>query len=317
MKKKILTVTLNPAIDYTIEVNNFTIDTVNRASASRRDPGGKGINVGTALSQGGFPVCLTGFLGKSNIDIFLNHIKDNSMEDRFLHVEGPTREGIKVVDPDNAVTTDINFPGFLLTEEEITTFKDLFSKIVYDFEYVVMSGSIPAGVPSNIYGELALIAKRSGAFVAVDTSGEALSAVIESGAADLIKPNIEELAEIYKELHDAEDKVTAVGALTEKLLDKVGMIALSMGGEGSRLYSKSGIYNVSTPKITVKSTVGAGDTYLAGLIAGLASDMDETAALKSASSWAASKLTMFGPGLSKGAPPEQYLDKIDVILNKY
>ncbi|MBF9017900.1 MULTISPECIES: 1-phosphofructokinase family hexose kinase [unclassified Oceanispirochaeta] len=314
MKKKILTVTLNPAIDYTIEVNNFAIDAVNRASASRRDPGGKGINVGTALSQGGFPVCLTGFLGKSNIDIFLNHIKVNSMEDRFLHVEGPTREGIKVVDPKNAVTTDINFPGFMLTEEEIARFIDLFSKIVSDFEYIVMSGSIPAGVPSNIYGELALIAKRSGAFVAVDTSGEALRAVIESGAADLIKPNIEELAEIYQELDDAEDKDSAVGALAEKLLEKVGMIALSMGGDGSRLYSKSGIYDVSTPKITVKSTVGAGDAYLAGLVAGLASDMDETAALKSASSWAASKLTMFGPGLSKESPPFQYLDKINVFL---
>lgn len=312
MKKKILTVTLNPAIDYTIEVNDFAIDKVNRASASRRDPGGKGINVGTALSQGGFPVCLTGFLGKSNIDIFLNHIKDNSMEDRFLHVEGPTREGIKVVDPNNAVTTDINFPGFLLTEKEITDFKDLFSKIVSDFEYVVISGSIPAGVPSGIYGELALIAKDSGAFVAVDTSGDALRKVIESGAADLIKPNIEELSEIYEELDNTEDKGTALETLVNKILDKVGMIALSMGGEGSRLYSKSGVYEVSTPKIIVKSTVGAGDTYLAGLVAGLASEMSETTALKSASSWAASKLTMFGPGLSKEEPPEQYLDEIEV-----
>lgn len=317
IKKKILTVTLNPAIDYTIEVDNFAIDTVNRATNSRRDPGGKGINVGTALAQGGFPVCLTGFLGKSNIDIFLNHIKDNSMEDRFIHVEGPTREGIKVVDPSNVITTDINFPGFLLSKVEITSFKEAFSKIVKDYDYVVMSGSIPSGVSSNIYGELALIAKDSGSFVAVDTSGEALRAAIESGAVDLIKPNIEELSEIYKELNNVEDTNTALAPLAEKLLKKVKMIALSMGAAGSRLYTNNGTYDVTTPKVTVKSTVGAGDTYLAGLMAGLASDMDETAALKSASSWAASKLTMFGSGLSKVKPPEQFLNEIDVKISKY
>lgn len=314
MKKKILTVTLNPAIDYTIEVNDFTIDAVNKAAASRRDPGGKGVNVGTALAQGGFPVCLTGFLGQSNIEIFSKHIKMNKMEDLFIHVEGPTREGIKVVDPKNRITTDINFPGFHLTDDEIVSFKELFEKRVTQFNFVIISGSLPATVPPQIYGELAETAKKSGAFVAVDTSGEALKAVIESGAADLIKPNIEELSEIYTELNDRKDKEHALRSLTDKLLNQVGMIALSMGSDGSRLYSKSGIYEVSTPKIIVKSTVGAGDTYLAGFIAGLASGLDETGALKSASSWAASKLTMYGPGLSSENPPEKYLNEIKVSL---
>ncbi|MDC7231909.1 MAG: 1-phosphofructokinase family hexose kinase [Spirochaetales bacterium] len=312
MKKKILTVTLNPAIDYTIEVVNFAVDTVNRASASRRDPGGKGINVGTALSQGGFPVCLTGFLGKSNEELFIKHFSANSMEDRFLHVEGPTREGIKVVDPENSVTTDINFTGFNLESGDVEDFLQRFSTIVKDYDFVVMSGSIPAGVPAAIYAQIASIAKAAGAFTAVDTSGEALKEVINSGAADLIKPNIDELSEIYEELRKAEDKDKAVEELTEQILKKVGWIALSMGEEGSRLYTGKGSYRVSAPEINVKSTVGAGDTYLAGLIAGLAEGLDEEGVLKSASSWAASKLTMFGPGLNPAEPPEQYLDRIIV-----
>jgi 1-phosphofructokinase family hexose kinase len=312
MKKKILTVTLNPAIDYTIEVPDFTIDAVNRATTGRRDPGGKGINVATALSQHGLETCVTGFLGKTNSHIFVEHFEKNSMKDHFVYVEGPTREGIKVADPKNVITTDINFTGFHLTGEEIESFKKRFHDIVTGFDFVVLSGSLPAGISKDIYGELASVAKNAGAFVAIDTSGEALKYAIESKSVDLIKPNIDELSEIYREIESAADKQAAVDALAEDLLKKVGMIALSMGEEGSRLYTKSAVFQASAPKIDVKSTVGAGDTFLAGFIGGLAADQKPEESLRTAASWAASKLTMFGPGLSNLEPPEKFLMEISV-----
>jgi 1-phosphofructokinase len=310
--KRILTVTLNPAVDFTVEVDNFTIDAVNRASASRRDPGGKGINVATALSQGGFSPCLTGFLGRDNKDIFCEHFVNNQMQDRFHYVDGSTREGIKIVDRKNFITTDINFPGFHLTEEEITAFTTSFKELVKDFDFVALSGSMPKGLPVEKYGTLARIAKEAGAFVVVDTSGAGLKSVVEQGGADLIKPNLDELGDIYEDIKNATDQLAAVDTFYDRIQGKIPYIALSMGGEGSRFYSPKGCCTVTAPKIPILSTVGAGDTYLAGLIAGFAKGMSQEDALKSATSWAASKLTMYGPGLSKENPPEQYWDKITV-----
>ncbi|MDC7223994.1 MAG: 1-phosphofructokinase family hexose kinase [Spirochaetales bacterium] len=310
--KRIVTVTLNPAVDFTVEVDDFTIDAVNRASASRRDPGGKGINVATALSQGGFLPSLTGFLGRDNSSIFTEHFTRNRMEDCFLYVDGATREGIKIVDRKNVITTDINFPGFTLTDGEIAQFSASYSALIEEADFVVLSGSLPKGLPPEMYGTLARTAKDRGAFVAVDTSGAPLKSVIDLGGADLIKPNLDELGEIYDGIDRARDKLAAVDAFYESIQSKIPYIALSMGGEGSRFYSPRGCYTVTTPKIPVKSTVGAGDTYLAGLIAGLARGEEETEALKTATAWAASKLTMYGPGLCKENPPEQYMDQITV-----
>lgn len=310
MSKNILTVTLNPAIDYTIEVPNFALDAVNRASTGRRDPGGKGVNVATALSQSGLKTRVTGFLGKSNSLIFEDHFKKNAMKDHFVYVDGPTREGIKIADPVHVITTDINFTGFNLKQSEIDKFVEIFTTLVPNADYVVLSGSLPAGVPVTIYCLLAQIARKSGAYVAIDTSGEALKMAIDSGFIDLIKPNMDELSQIFEEVRNASDKEAAVDTLSKKLLEKVGSIALSLGEEGSRLYTGDGIISATAPKIPVKSTVGAGDTFLAGFIGGLARGLDDKGALKNAAAWAASKLTMFGPGLSKEQPPGQFLDEI-------
>ena len=307
-----MTVTLNPAIDYTIEVPNFSTDAVNRASTGRRDPGGKGINVATALSQSGLKTQVTGFLGKTNSFIFEDHFKKNAMKDHFIYVDGPTREGIKVADPVNVVTTDINFTGFHLTDNEIESFVIQFKKLIHHSDYVVLSGSLPAGVPIDMYATLAKIAKNSGAYVAIDTSGEALKCAIDSGSIDLIKPNMDELSDIYDEVRKADDKEAAVDKLAVQLLDNVGSVALSLGEEGSRLYTKKSIIQATAPGMKVKSTVGAGDTFLAGFIGGLATGLDERESLKNAAAWAASKLTMFGPGLSITEPPEHFMDLIQI-----
>jgi len=310
-QKKILTVTLNPAVDFTVEVDHFTVDAVNRASSGRKDPGGKGINVATALAQGGFPVAVTGFLGKDNRDIFQKHFENHALDDRFVLLDGATREGIKIVDPVRGVTTDVNFPGFQLKPPDLERLSAQFEDLVRGFDYVVLSGSLPPGVPPDFYGRLARLAVNAGAFTAVDTSGEALLETIESGAADLIKPNSAELREIYPALREAGESREAVDRLADSLLEKVGRILLSRGEKGARLYSRSGIRQVSAPEVAVKSTVGAGDAFLAGFVAGLARELDEADALKNAAAWAASKLTRFGPGLNLDNPPSLFLDAVD------
>ncbi|MBB6481555.1 1-phosphofructokinase family hexose kinase [Spirochaeta isovalerica] len=316
MSKKILTVTLNPAIDYTVIVPGFAVDSVNRAESGRRDPGGKGINVATALSRGGFDVAVTGFLGKENALIFRDHFTKNSLEDHFVYVEGSTREGIKIADPEGEITTDINFPGFMIEKKQIDELLDKFGKLASGFHSVILSGSLPPGVPDSFYGDLAKIAREAGCFVALDTSRMALKAAVETGAINLIKPNIDELAEIYEEIRQATDRPRAVDALSLKLLEKVDMIALSLGEEGSRLYGRGYTIDASAPAIKVKSTVGAGDTFLAGFAGALASGLEKGDALKQAASWAASKLTMYGSGLSEVQPPASFLDKIKIKIEQ-
>lgn len=310
--KRILTVTLNPAIDFTVEVPGFSLDSVNRAKNSRRDPGGKGINVATALTEGALECDVTGFLGRDNSEIFENHFMKHGIHNRFIYVDGSTREGIKIADLTNRVTTDINFPGFDLNKKNIDNFLTEYTSMIDDYDYIILSGSLPQNVDVNIYSLLASINRERGKFTAVDASGISLLTSIESGNINLIKPNIDELEDIYPELKNSHNKEESLDNLIYSILEKVEMVALSLGHEGSKLYTRDGSYTINAPTIDVKSSVGAGDTYLAGFIAGLSQNKNLEETLKTAASWAASKLTMYGPGLSKEQPPQSFIESLVV-----
>lgn len=313
MNKKILTVTLNPAIDFTIEVPGFTLDSVNKAIKSRRDPGGKGINVATALSTGGIDTHVTGFLGKDNREIFTNHFKEHNITDNFVYVQGSTRECIKIADIKNKITTDINFSGIDLQQNELNEFIGFYSETIKDYDYVILSGSLPRNIEADIYNKLASIAQKHGVFVALDTSGPSLLSCINSGNVNLIKPNIDELIDIYPNIFKTDNFENAVDDVVKNILKKVDIIALSLGEKGSKLYTKNLTLKVNAPKIDVKSSVGAGDSFLAGLIAGFAREETINQTLTTAVSWAASKLTKYGPGLSEEQPPQDFVDKIMIV----
>lgn len=298
--KRILTVTLNPAVDYSVDVPSFRIDHVNRASGGRRDPGGKGINVATITARYGIETTVTGFLGSDNRLIFDNHFKNSSLKNEFIYINGYTREGIKITDPDNHLTTDINFSGFDVSKDNLDEFLSRFETLAAVHDFVVMSGSLPGGLPADLYAVLAKKARKAGAFTAVDTSGEALKLAVESGCVDLIKPNEHELDEAFGH-HD----VTV-------LLPEVGMVLLSLGEAGSRLYTDEGVYEAEAPSVNVVSTVGAGDSFLAGFVSALIFEKDYPDALKFAASTAASKLTKFGPGLSDENPPGSFYERVAV-----
>ena len=308
-EKKILTITLNPAIDYTVQVPDFKTDAVNRASGGRRDPGGKGINAATITAQYKIKTAVSGFLGTENKRIFIEHFENFMIHDRFIYINGPTREGIKIADPLQQITTDINFAGFKIEQTHLDAFIAKFKDIIGEYDYVIMSGSLPENVPDGIYGELASIAAAAGVYTAVDTSREPLRLAIESGYVNLIKPNIDELSDLF-DISVEEEKNT--NALVGRLLDKVESVALSMGGDGSRLYNSGKCFQASAPIINVASTVGAGDSFLGGFITGLAQGKSPEDALRFAAATAASKLTKAGPGWSKDVPPGSFYDKISI-----
>lgn len=312
MTKRVLTVTLNPAIDITLEISDFTTNRVNRVNNSRKDPGGKGINIATALSEGGINCDVTGFLGRENADIFEEHFKNHYITNRFIYIDGSTREGIKVTDHKNRTTTDINFPGFEIDRESIDQFISEYTNMVEDYDYIILSGSLPPNIDRDFYTLLTSISHSRGKFTVLDTSGEALFNAINSGNITLIKPNIDELLELYPYIDKTVEDFHAIDRVVEEILNNVEIVALSLGDRGSRVYTRDGIYVINTPNIHIKSSVGAGDTYLAGFIAGLCMGKNMEEIVKTATSWAASKLNKYGPGLSKERLPEVFLDEIVV-----
>jgi len=169
---EVVTVTLNPAIDRTITIPRFTVGSVNRVGAEHSTPGGKGVNVAAALARAGHRVAVTGFLGRDDAATFESLFKELGIEDRFIRVAGPTRVGIKIVDPELGQTTDINFSGCPATPADLEALMQCLERI--EAPWFVLAGSLPPGVDPSFYTTLIALLRRRGARVVLDTSGEPL-----------------------------------------------------------------------------------------------------------------------------------------------
>src|SRR5512139_3336930 len=169
-ENRVVTVTINPAIDQTIFIPNFTAGAVNRVQAFQMDAGGKGINVASFLADFGLPVTATGFLGAENDGIFRRLFESKGIEDRCVRIAGQTRIGVKVSDEVLHQTTDINFPGETPSLADIAHLFEILAELAATHEWFVLSGSIPRGVSSDIYAEM--VRTLAGKKVALDTSGE-------------------------------------------------------------------------------------------------------------------------------------------------
>lgn len=282
----IITVTLNPAIDQTVFLDRLSVGHVNRTQRHHRQPGGKGINVSSMLGQYGIPSTATGFLGKDNPRLFDELFRCQHIRDEFIRIPGETRTGIKIVDEASDETTDINFPGLEPTANEVRAFEKKLRSLVKPGRWFVLAGSLPAGISIGFFEEIITLIKSGGALVAADTSGEALKIAID-GRADLVKPNHHELAEYLG--HDLPDFASRVAAARELQREKVPHVILSLGSEGALFITPEKALMASAPPVKVMSTVGAGDSLLAGFLAGLVSKQSsgECARLASVFAWAA------------------------------
>lgn len=263
----VVTVTPNPAIDWTLEVPGFTPGAVNRVEGQRTRAAGKGVNVAAALAAQGVRVAATGFLGRGNAAEFERFFAERGIADRFVRVAGETRVGIKVVDPVRRETTDVNFPGAAPTPEEVRALAAEVAALAAGEPrpWVVLAGSLPPGVEPALHGELARAAKAAGCGVALDTSGEPLRRALDASP-DVVKPNVHELeALVGRPLAG----VAAVAEAARGLLERgIGLAAVSMGAEGALFVEHGGAVLARPPAVEVGSTVGAGDAMVAGIVAG-------------------------------------------------
>lgn len=256
-----LTITLNPAIDRTITIPNFQAGKVNRVQGEYLNAGGKGVNVASSLADAGHKVAVTGFLGRENVTVFERLFARKRISDHFVRLEGETRVGIKITDPVLKETTDINFPGAEPLPSDLAALRSAVDQI--DAEWFVIAGSLPPGVETTIYGDLTQSLKIRGRKVALDTSGETLNHAIEALPA-FIKPNIHELEGLVGRTLPSREAVVA--AARELVARGIEMVVVSMGEQGACFIGGEGVIFATPPTIEVRSTVGAGDAMVAGVL---------------------------------------------------
>jgi 1-phosphofructokinase len=302
----IVTLTLNPSVDRTVEVEELARGEVMRALGVRVDPGGKGINVSRALATHGLPTRAVVTVGGAEGEHLVTLLRGTGIEIVPVRIRGAIRSNITVVEPDGT-TTKFNEPGAQLSAEELDAVFAAVKDAVKSAEWLVASGSLPPGTPATVYADLVRSLAGSGTSVAIDTSGPALEAVLSAGPT-LVKPNREELAEVAgRQLPTIADVVEAAIRLREL---GAGTVLASLGADGAVLVDDQGAVHGQTPAVPPLSSVGAGDAMLAGFLAGGAKG---AAALIEALAWGAAAVLQPGSGM----PSPNDIDRATVRLERY
>lgn len=258
----IYTVTLNPALDKTATVENLRLDSVNRISELRVDPGGKGINVSKVVRELGAKTVAIALLGGHTGTMLRNMLAELGIECKVLEVEGETRTNLKIKDPALKTNTDINEPGPEVTDEQLRGMLDGLVGEVGSGDIVVLSGSLPRGAAADTYKVWVAALKKTGANVYLDADGDKLVRGIEAKP-DLIKPNEIELGAMMGRTLDADEKI--VEAARELIDGGLDRVMVSMGGAGALYVARDVTIKANPVKVPVGSTVGAGDSVVAAL----------------------------------------------------
>lgn len=290
---KILTLTLNPALDITVSLDQLRPGQVNRSQAQHSHAAGKGLNVAQVLADLGHSVSVGGFLGRDNLQPFEALIDWRGFADGFVRVPGETRSNIKLVEADGQVT-DINGLGPEVDEASRSALLRRLEQFAAGHDAVVVAGSLPRGVDPEWFRQLLVQLKAQGLKVVLDSSGEALRVGLET-APWLVKPNTEELGEV---LGVAVHSQAQQQAAAERLLASgVEHVVVSQGEQGVSWFSQGRVLHAQPPKVRVASTVGAGDSLVAGMVHGLLLAEAPALTLRRATAIAAQAVTQVGFGI--------------------
>lgn len=307
----IVTITINPAVDIFVDVERVEPTKKMRCSAPKRDPGGGGINVArVAFRLGGDVTAIYpagGAIGK-----LLTKLLDREGIDSIVapsHVE--TRENFTAFETTSGDQYRFVLPGSPLHRAEWEACLDKLTTMGGKPAFVVASGSIPPGVPDDFFARVIREAKRMGARTVVDTSGDALKEALAEGVG-IIKPNLNELSEFTGERLDSD---AACVKACRKLIDagRVEMVALTLGGDGALMVTKDRALKAKPMDIEVVSAVGAGDSFLGGLVWALAQGQSPDDAFRVAVAAGSAAVMSPGTELCRGGEVERLLPKVEIV----
>lgn len=266
MLERVITVTCNPSIDKTVTVEKLVPYSLNRVLDSRIDPGGKGINVARVLKSFGADVTVTGFIAGHQGAQLSDFLRTDNIPFEFQKIPGETRTNVKLIDLSVGKTTEINESGCFVDEQSFVQFKEKYAKLMTEASIVVLSGSLPPGIPTDFYAQCIRVAKENNVKALLDADGEALVEGTQA-APYAIKPNIQELeAFCGRRLHSISEIVSAA---RELISHGIEIVIVSMGSDGAVIVDRQEAYKTDTWDIRVQSTVGAGDSMVGALAASI------------------------------------------------
>jgi 1-phosphofructokinase len=299
----IVTLTPNPSLDWTVEVPALVRGTVIRATEGPVDAGGKGVNVARALAANGHPVRAVLPSGGTDGERLQAVLAGIGLAVVAVPIATPTRRNLTLVEPDGTVTK-VNVPGPTFTADDVAAVTKATVTALDEGGWLAACGSLPPGFPADYYAAVTADARAQRVRVAVDTSGAALAASVVARP-DLLKPNADELAELSAmPLATLGDVVASAEALLER---GVGAVLVSLGPDGAVLVDERGAVHASSPPVTARSTVGAGDATLAGFLFAGGSGPE---ALRTAVAWGTATVQL--PGSAMPGPSDVDADLVDL-----
>ncbi|MGF1764659.1 1-phosphofructokinase [Aliivibrio kagoshimensis] len=305
---RVVTVTLNPALDLTGSLNQLNVGSVSLVDHSSLHPAGKGVNVAKVLADLGANVTVTGILGEDNQEPFCHLFSENNITDAFIRVEGASRINVKLVEP-NGQVSDINFPGVTVSELDRVAFETQLFALADTHDFFVIAGSLPRGVtPEHCAAWISELNKRNKKVI-FDSSKAALYAGIDA-VPWLVKPNDEELADwAGKAIEDRDELLSVAEAISKKGITNV---VVSLGAQGVLWLQDNNWLQSVPPKMKIVSTVGAGDTLVAGMCWGALQQWDRTKTLRFATALSAQAVAQIGVGVESLETIVKMADLIEV-----
>lgn len=294
----IITVTLNPSLDRTIELNHLAPGHVQRVNAARLDPGGKGVNVSRALLANGVPTRAVVPVAGVEGDQLVSLLEREGVEVAVVPVLGHTRSNITIAEVDGTVTK-LNEPGASLDVDDLEALAARVLAAAAPGSWVVLCGSLPPGLPADAYATLIRRFVAAGLRVGVDTSGPAFLAAVAAGP-ELVKPNAEELAEAVGRPLGSRPAIVAAARELQGL--GAQSVLVSLGSQGAILVDETAVIVGESPVDDPRSTVGAGDAFLAGYLAAQHRGESRREAFSHALAWGAAAVRL--PGTRMPAPDD-------------
>jgi len=308
----IITVTLNAAIDKSLSVPNFRLGRRHRTVDQTTMAGGKGVNIARGLKMLGQPVIATGFAGGPTGTRIVEQLTNESILNDFVRIREESRTNTAVYDPTSGEQTEINERGPAVSAKEVELFRDKLLYLARGADIVVIAGSLPRGVESDLYARLVRDLRKVGVTTVVDTDGEPLRHAVRAEP-DVVSPNVLEAEELVgHEFNDEEDRVIAAREMVQ-LGAREAIMTLSDGcvacveAEGGRQLLRVRI----EPREAV-AAVGSGDAFLAGYVAARYAGKPVTDCLKFGVACGAESTQRLGAGLIDPREVDRLLPEVEV-----
>jgi 1-phosphofructokinase/tagatose 6-phosphate kinase len=306
----IITVTLNTALDKTLEVPNFTPGRRHRTVDQKTMPGGKGVNIARAIKRLGQPVIATGLTGGATGGRIVEALNDEAVLNSFVRIREESRTNTAVLDPTTGLHTEINERGPAITSQELDLFRDKLMYLAKGASICVFAGSLPRGVESDIYADLIRSVRKLGVTTIIDTDGEPLRHAVRAEP-EVVSPNELEAEELVGyEFNDTDDRAGAVAEMV-RLGPAEAIMTVSDGCFAQVLESGSPVlYRVTVEPLEARSPIGSGDAFLAGYVAARYAGRRDVDCLRFGVACGAESTQHIGAGILEPGKAERILDTV-------